>query len=153
LHPQRLDIMPKASLPILALLLAAGCASSGKPVQGPEIPSGAWQLAVDPDDKAEVAAAEAEFIVAAERFEESGQNAMLSVIDLALHGGLDAQKVKSPLGRWQEALGEFHAVLERYRGSRSQADATELLRLIGLQQTIMEQIKDAIPEAKAELAG
>jgi hypothetical protein len=145
--------MLKATLPLLALLVAAGCASSGRPASGPETAADPLQLTVDPEDRAEVAAAEAEFIVAAERFEESGQNAMLSVIDLAVHGGLDAQKVKSSLGRWQEALGEFHVVLERYRGSRSEADATELLRLIGLQQAIMEQIKDAIPEAKAELAG
>ncbi|MGH9364524.1 MAG: hypothetical protein ACRD1B_04570, partial [Thermoanaerobaculia bacterium] len=88
-------------------------------------------------------------IVAAERFEESGQHAMLSVMDLAVYGGVDAQRVKHPLGRWQEALGQFHAALERYKGSRSQADATEVLRLIGVQQAIMEQIKDAITDAKA----
>ncbi|MGH9364247.1 MAG: hypothetical protein ACRD1B_03140, partial [Thermoanaerobaculia bacterium] len=103
--------MPKATLLILAVLAVTGCVASGNPAEGPKtatLASGTeklnpWQMAVDPADKADVAAAEAEFIVAAERFEESGQHAMLSVMDLAVYGGVDAQRVKHPLGRWQEA--------------------------------------------------
>lgn len=153
--------MPKAILSILAVLVVAGCVASGNPAGAPKTAAfragtqktNPWQVSVDPADRADMAAAEAEFIFAAERFEESGQHAMLSVMDLAVHGGVDAQRVKRPLGRWQEALGQFHAALERYRGSRSQADATELLRLIGVQQAVMEEIKDAIPETKAQLGG
>jgi hypothetical protein len=142
--------MSKAAL-ILTVLALAGCASLGK--QANTARAAAVPVAIDPADRADMAAAQAEFILAAERFEESDQHALLSVIDLARNGGVDAQKVQPPLGRWQEALGMFHAALERYKGSRSQADATEVLRLIGVQQAIMEQIKNAITEAKAELEG
>ena len=150
--------MLKASLPILAALVVSGCIASRNAVEGPGLAAGTeeaqpWRVAVDPADKADIAAAEAEFILAAERFEESGQHAMLSVMNLAIHGGVDAEKVGRPIGRWHEALGQFHIALERYKGSRSAADATEVLRLIGVQRAVMEEIKDAMPEAKTGLAG
>jgi len=136
---------------ILAAVALSGCVSLGR--QTDTARTAVVLPAVDPADRADVAAAEAEFILAAERFEESGQDALLSVIDLARHGGVNAQRVEPPLGQWRQALGEFHAALERYKESRSEADATEVLRLIGVQQSIMKEIQNAITETKTQAAG